>query len=687
MYFEHVMPLSSGKIRWKCEYADNLRCCVEDANGKLLAMENEYGGFHVMIDGHTERIDPSLDPLVGDFRATADQVAWRRELPDYVVTAEFNRMTEEEVSFLFRLTAKKVLVKPQLSWGIGMILEPYFDRSNLLHGPSQCGYTFLLPEPLTLFLISDRAASRSDGKFPGCQALVTENPDPRVLEFHQRTPPGYVAKTTGEYVLEPDESIVISGVIALHKGYFYEKIERIESLQDGIDVLPERYSYFHFCELAVPMFLDQNKYSPEHQGILYHTAVDGEIGNLRFQTWTEGPGWGGAFDCENSWNCLLAARHFPQMQDQLVDHTRKMLRGWIGNPRFAVPEGVYYQQEHDMDDALIVTGWFPDCIWTTAQAELLRNLCYIYQEISDPLALEQAEKLAKFLLSHTQKDGTIPTIWQFPIEYSTDLDWGWRPHFSRCTRKDKRAEILAGPQPVAALRTARALLMFHKIKPQAELQQAAETLKNWAVKELAKPGVHTGNGEFDYLVFRTGSMDPTGLGYVLEAMQEFYNETGEEILKELIIKYMDILCSYSSNLEVDECRMRPVTKRTEPPYNTDIGFAGGIAHGNWQPVYRRGFGQRFNLLMNRNEIADGMFAAWKVSQLERHKQHLLAYLNWMLGFQFTSEDPDSPVTTCGSAPQNQFWTNDTGNWNNDYALTAFKWVGTYLRIIETGFAK
>ena len=118
------------------------------------------------------------------------------------------------------------------------------------------------------------------------------------------------------------------------------------------------------------------------------------------------------------------------------------------------------------------------------------------------------------------------------------------------------------------------------------------------------------------------------------------------------------------------------------PYGADIKMAGGIAHGNWQPVYARVFGQRFNLLMNRNEIADGMLAAWKVTHEQRDLDMLRAFVNWQIGFQFTNEVDGSPVSTKGSCQQNHFWTTDFGNWNNDYALTAFKWTGSLISLLH-----
>jgi len=89
--------------------------------------------------------------------------------------------------------------------------------------------------------------------------------------------------------------------------------------------------------------------------------------------------------------------------------------------------------------------------------------------------------------------------------------------------------------------------------------------------------------------------------------------------------------------------------------------------------------------MNRNEMGDALLAAWEVTRNKEYKQWLQAYANWQTYFQFLGEVKSSPVKTKGSCPQNHFWTTDFGNWNNDYACTANKWVGTYLHLIKAGF--
>ncbi|MBI4474098.1 MAG: hypothetical protein HY646_15620 [Acidobacteria bacterium] len=239
-------------------------------------------------------------------------------------------------------------------------------------------------------------------------------------------------------------------------------------------------------------------------------------------------------------------------------------------------------------------------------------------------------------------------------------------------------------QPATACFLVVALFHLHRVDPRGPWQTVAAKLLKWAVKHLEPPLAKFGNGDLDYLVYRANSMDPTGLAYIVWGLAEAYDHLKDDKYVGLLRRYMNTLLAYGVTYDCRETLLRPKSKTSLNDYGADIKLAGGITHANWMPVYKRGFGGRFNLLMNRNEIAEGMLQAWRVTKERRYRRWLEAFANWQTYFQFTGEVKNSPVSTKGSCPQNHFWTTEFGNWNNDYAATAHKWVGTYIRLMKAG---
>ena len=672
MYDELTMSLTAGRLIWRCEYDDSIRLQIEDEKGCILAVESYDTGLYLRADDHAWRAGPTWDER-SQMRQHSGEWSWERPYPEYgvVVAQTWRKIDTETIEVVSRLTATRSIRKPHISWGVKLMVEPNFSRYAFAQSMTQMGYTWPNLKQ-TLWLLSLPPKDKNTARFAGCQGLVAENPDWTSLEFHLRLPPAYCAPATKDYVLNPGESIEIRGAVALRSGAFYQHLESNLNVT-GIQIHPPRYSYRKYIELTLENFLDNRKYYPCGKGILYHSAVDGNISKPQIQYWTEGPGWGGACDAENAWNLVLCAQHIPDRRNALLAHARKMLAGWINNPRFRVPPQVHISRPGDLAQAYIGTGWFPDCIWTTTQADLIMRLADIHRITAWEECLPEARQIAEWILSRLNPDGTIPSVWQFPVKYPPELGFGWRPYFSRCNRTGHLAEVLVGPQPVTALFLSTALrhLARADMGKNSRWQEAAQRLLEWAVPQLELPLAKFGGGELDYLVYRAQSIDPTGIAYILWGLAEGYDDTNDSRIPALIRRYMDILCSFAIHWDCDEKRLRPQEKTSLKPYGTDIRLAGGITHGNWMPVYRRGFGGRFHLLMNRNEIADGMYHAWRIT---RHPQ-------------FLNEVENSPVSTRGSCPQNHFWTTDFGNWNNDYALTAFKWTGTYWKLLDSGITE
>jgi hypothetical protein len=683
MWPQYSLKLDNAVIRFVGEYIDSYRMQIEDLQGNILAFESEHSGLQCLVNG----INKSLKvPVEEDSRIQAEEgcIRWRFDLtePAMRIEGEIKAYDSSSVTILYRLKALENISKPHLSWGLKLNVLMPVNRYHFTQSPTQMLYSFA-DKGLTLSMLSVKDSKQEVSRFHGCQALVAENPDPGSLEFHLRTPPGFVDPAKSDFTLRKGETVELRGFLAIRPGMYYEHVPLNEQVQP-LEMQPSRYPYQNYIDMAVENFRDPRKYYEEHEGILYHTAVDGDMKKPRIQYWTEGPGWGGGFDAENAYITILHAQQqkASEKRQDGIKHARKMLDGWLHNPRFRVSEDIFYQQPGDMKEVVIATGWFPDCIWTGAQADFILRLADIYKLTGWEDCLETAIQIGNWVVRHQAPDGSIPTVWQFSIEYPPELGEGWRPYFSRCQRNDKNAEILIDCQPVTACITMLAMYHLHKADPAGNWDKTADKLLNWAVPRLEEKLSEFGNGEFDYLVFRSRSMDPTGIAYIIIGLATAYDHCQDSRLLKLVRRYMETMLAYSANWDCQEHWLRPPEKMTLAPYGADIKLAGGITHGNWMPVYNRGFGGRFNLLMNRNEIAEGMFHAWRVTQDIRYRQHLEAFANWQTYFQFTKEVENSPVTTRGSCPQNHFWTTDFGNCNNDYAVTAHKWVGTYMLLLK-----
>jgi hypothetical protein len=693
MWPEYQIKIGKSRLLWQSEYGahergkvqDRCRLAILSDDNAMLAYESEQCGIVVWANG--ERFECPM-PVMPDFiNVKNDSLSWthKYEQPGLKVSCELEKIDSECAQFVIKFYALKDIVSPHFSWGL-KIGENKINNYHWTQSPTQMAYSFK-DQNMTLWMINTYDHRHSISRFSGCQALVAEHPDPASLEFHLRTPPGYVEVNKHKHTLKAGHTAELRCVVAMRQGWFYEHRQKNEIIQP-LEKHPSRYPYRRYIDMAVEQFMDERKFHPEHKGIIYYTAVDGTAEKPQFQFWTEGPGWGGGWEVENAYNLVLYANEMAEQQkrEQYINHARKMLDGFLTNPKFRVPQGVYYKKKGDMDDALISTYWFPDFIWTGGQADFILRLSQIYNMTKWQDCLESAKKIGHWVLQHQAKDGSIPTLWQFPVKYSKALiEMGWRSDFSLCNRKDKRAELIVDYQPASSAYLVTALLNLYRMDKADVWRDAAMRLLKITAEHLDKDLAEFGNGEFDYLVYHARCMDPTGLSYIIQCLAEAYKLTKKAYYKKLLQRYTDTLLAYAVTFDFKETLLRPKDKTTLGKYKTDIRLAGGITHANWRPIYGRGFGGRFNLLMNRNEMGDALLAAWEVTRNKEYKEWLQAYANWQTYFQFLGEVKSSPVKTKGSCPQNHFWTTDFGNWNNDYALTANKWVGTYLHLIKAGF--
>jgi len=684
MWPEFAVELDEATLRWTSEYSDTYRLMVLSKSGSILALEGEQTGLFIHVGGQARRLAIPVDAEILEVGQAQANWQYCDEETGLVISGRCQRLAPEAALVVHRFGVSRALPSPHLSWGLRLVVNTPINHYHWVQSPTQMGYCFA-DYGLTLWLISTHEQGRPVGRLAGCQALIAQHPDPVSLEFHLRSPPGFTEPSTQEYGLEPGQVAELRCIVAVRPGFFHEHVQANEGLQP-LESCPSRYPYRRYIQMAVEQFHDRRKYHAEGRGILYYTAVDGSPEKPRIQYWTEGPGWGGGFDAENAHTVLLHARQAPteKLRDQYNCHARAMLDGWLDNPRFRVPPDVFYREPGDMKEAIISTGWFPDCIWTGAQADMILRLSDIYALTGWDDCLCVAREVGRWVQRHQDEDGSIPTLWQFPVEYREELLTDWRPRFSLCRRKDRHAEVLVGCQPATACFLVVGLLHLQQVDPRGGWEASAAELLAHVVNRLETPLAEFGNGELDYLVFGANSMDPTGLAYIIWGLAEAYRRWPQPLYLSLLSRYADTLLSFGVTYDFKETLLRPRAKVSLGEYGADIRVGGGVTHGNWSPTYGRGFRGRFHLLMNRNEIAEGLLQAWQVTGDDRYCRWLEAVANWQTWFQFTREVANSPVSTRGSCPQNHPWTTDWGNWNNDYAVTAHKWVGTYLRLIEAG---
>ena len=114
----------------------------------------------------------------------AGHVAWAWTDPDagLAIEACCRRLDGQAALLVHRFRATRPLRAPHLSWGLSLNIGGRLDHYHWVHSPTQMGYSFG-GQSLTLWLLSARDPGRPVTRFAGCQALVSQCPDPASLEF------------------------------------------------------------------------------------------------------------------------------------------------------------------------------------------------------------------------------------------------------------------------------------------------------------------------------------------------------------------------------------------------------------------------------------------------------------------------------------------------------------------------
>jgi hypothetical protein len=664
----------------------------------MLAIEGEGAGWEAFDPG-LDRFVPLNIPACAEPLANGESVtfAWTALLSGHPVRIEaaFRRISADGVALVARLTPQADLEYPHFSYGLNVLAGGVVPPFQWTHSPSHCAFSYRVPA-LTLWLISTYDHEQGVQAFDGCQSAGFSQPSPERLRFFLRTPPGYTAKSVRRNLLAAGGSMVLRGVLRVSPGAFYADLDQTWSVQP-LEPNPPRYSYREYLAPITAMFRDPKKYVAEGAGLIAITAIDGRPDAQCVQKWTRGPGFGGAWDCENGYNLLLYEDLLGPTPAAAANraHARRLLDGWLRNPDYFVPPHLRWRQPGDMRDSYICSRWMPDFVWSAHQGTTMHWLAGMHRLAGWPDALEAAQRLAAWVVRNQSPNGSIPSLWQFHV----DLDDLWRPdtpldrqyegqlpaHLAGMLPCDARPPVTRTPvagwnravkrldcQPASCAPLVTGLLSLQARDGNPQWLAAARRLADYLVGQLAPPLADYGCGEIDYLIRRQYWQLPTGTAAVVWFLADALQTWGDTVFGDLLHRYARILLAQGALYEPHLELLRPLEKLRVPPYDMDLKIAGGFTHGP-APV-----------LMNRNEMAIALLRAWQATGGETYRRWLVAYLNWQTYFQFTREVPDSLVTCLGSCPQNHPWTDDRVHWNNDYGTTAMKSVGVFAQAVAAG---
>ena len=133
----------------------------------------------------------------------------------------------------------------------------------------------------------------------------------------------------------------------------------------------------------------------------------------------EGPGWSGCWDLEmiyafNQYRHLYADEATKRFIDE---HSKRMLKGWIENPRFRLDDTIGWRAPGDMKDSFVAAVRVQgpvrqeqeqDIIWTCHNAYMIYFLSKITTLTGDPGYRQHALQIAEWFFRVQAPDGSVP---------------------------------------------------------------------------------------------------------------------------------------------------------------------------------------------------------------------------------------------------------------------------------------
>lgn len=554
-------------------------------------------------------------------------------------------------------------IRPHFGFGVTTGHDYPVDDYSWIQSPSQAGVTDRKSR-MSLWLISTYDSEGGVRKYDGCQAIYARKNSAGELITNVKLPPGYM-DFDSENELKAGAPVSVRFVFTAAAGAYYENIGKVLKIQP-LEPLPPRFGYRKHIDLVIDTLRDPRKWKEEGDGIISYCVVQG---NPFTHTYSiardrEGPGWGGSWDLEmiylfHQYKSMFADADTSAFID---GHTKRMLAGWIDNPRFRMGADITWREPGDMRDsfvaALMLNGpTMPheetDVIWIGHNAYMIYYLSKIASLSGDDRYLRHAESVSDWFFRMRSEDGSVPTLWQL---------------------EEGKATATHGFQAGSCLYITSALLELFSTTGNKKYERAAIELADFAYDTVSPFLPQWGQGELDWIPKNANAIDPTGISYIIWGYADAYAHTGDERYREIVDKFCSILMCLFAFWEPHEELLRGSDKITIGSHGMDLKFAGGVACGTWSY-----YG---SLLMNRNEIGDALLRAYEVTGNGTYKDFLIAYMHWHMYFQFTNEVPEEPVSTLGSCPQNLFWTRSYPCYNNDWGCTASKNASLMMKMLE-----
>jgi len=653
---------------------------ILEKTGKVLASEEEHTGYATYLKGkfYKLRIPAHVVP-----QKDKGHINWQWEQNIQGIGAEVQaRFARCKTGDAVRLTIifqfNQTITQPHFSWGLDIAVEDSLNGYHWIPGPTATAYSYEEPA-LTLWLLSTYDHKKGIQKLDGCQALITiprgrvmslqtrfRKPPPpeKKLEMHLRMPPGYEDANPRKNVLPAGTPVRLHGYILLAGRYFCDSVLRVHKLQP-LEPLPARFDYQKHLRDVVKSLLDPAKYYEEHRGIVYYCHGEKPPEKPRICKGREGPGWGGAFDAEMAYFLMRYAQQYETDQakkELLKNHVRRMIDGWLTNPRFLFSDDLTWRHPGDMRASMSPSmGWKrrgnPPIVWTAHQAYMLNFLIDLYRQGGWNDCKHWAVEIGEWTLRNQRPDGSLPGAWIVQGNQAS-------PH--------------GGFQPASVVWMISALLNLDELAPDQRWHQAARRIADCYVDDLLAPRPEYGNGELALVVWEAKAIIPTSLAYIICGYADAYKKWQDPKYKTVVDRYGRMLIALGATWEPHEELLRGRKKIQCPPYGMDLKMAGGISCGTFRHFYL--------YQMNRNEIGYALMRAYEVLKDPVYLKWLRAFIHWHLHFVFTREVEFSPVTTYGCAPQNHRWTsNDLACWDIDWGCTSAKMAALILDCLEQNY--
>lgn len=634
-----------------------------------LASETSESGYRAYLDGPVSwrerkyRIPSRVNPVIDGNRSVRWE--WTQDIGGNQVHTDSIFSVDERCGIKHAVTwaLGTDTIRPHFGYSVTAHQEEPIDDYAWIQSPSQAGITDKIND-MTFWMVSTYDHEKGIRPFDGCQAIFSRKTSPDKLVISVKLPPGYM-DFKSENLLKSGETVTVHSVLMAVRGPYYRSIGDVLTVQP-LEMLPPRFSYRRHLDLVIETLRDPRKWKTEDDGIISYCVVQG---NPFTHTYTivrdrEGPGWGGSWDLEMIYMfCQYKKLYADEETGVFIDnHIKKMLKGWINNPKFRMGSDVTWKQPGDMRDSFVAALMLDgptspmdevDVIWICHNAYMIYYLSKITTLTGDEEYRKHAFAIAEWFFRIRHDNGSMPTLWQ--------IDNG-------------KAQATHDFQAGSGLMMVPALLELYSATGVARYKKAALEIADFAFEPLSDAIPHWGQGEIDWIPTDVQAIDPTGISYIIWGYADAFEATGDERYLQMVDKFCSILTGLFALWEPHEELLRGTDKITMGSHGMDLKFAGGVACGT---------GSYYgNLLMNRNEIGDALLRAYEVTQNNTYEAFLKAYMHWDMYFQFTRDVPEEPVSTLGSCPQNHFWTLSDPCYNNDWGCTASKNASLMMKLLE-----